>query len=263
MSFAIDLLAVLAYALAASQVSPRAQTTKGQRQLMVLAAMAISLHAFGLPTVGQSGQISLGLAGALSLFLWQCAAVHLLTLLRFPLWQLAPAVWAMAGIGIILSWWLPAGSPTRVELDFALRVHIALSLFAYAVLTLAALQTVGYALRDRRLHRHRTKSQPTIPLQTMENLAFGLMSAGFVLLCLSIGTGFLFVDNFSAQHLVHKSVLSLIACAVFGGLLAGRQIWGWRGRTAIRWVLGGYASLILAYFGSKFVLEQMLGRSWS
>jgi ABC-type uncharacterized transport system permease subunit len=55
-------------------------------------------------------------------------------------------------------------------------------------------------------------------------------------------------------------VLSLIAWAVFATLLWGHWKFGWRGRTAIRWTLGGFVFLMLAYFGSKMVLELMLGR---
>jgi ABC-type uncharacterized transport system permease subunit len=63
-----------------------------------------------------------------------------------------------------------------------------------------------------------------------------------------------------AQHLVHKTVLSVMAWLVFGGLLLGRRVWGWRGQKAIRWTLSGFLLLILAYFGSKFVLELLLNR---
>jgi len=97
-------------------------------------------------------------------------------------------------------------------------------------------------------------------LQTMEKLLFQLIATGFVLLSLSLLSGFLFVENLFAQHLVHKTVLSILAWLVFGILLVGRIKQGWRGQTAIRWTLGGFASLMLAYFGSKIVLEWVLNR---
>ena len=72
--------------------------------------------------------------------------------------------------------------------------------------------------------------------------------------------GVLFLEDIFAQHLVHKTVLSLTAWLVFAVLLWGRFQFGWRGRTAIRWTLSGFAVLLLAYFGSKFVLELVLMR---
>jgi ABC-type uncharacterized transport system permease subunit len=88
-----------------------------------------------------------------------------------------------------------------------------------------------------------------------------LIAAGFVLLTLSLGTGFLFLENLFAQHLVHKTVLSLLAWLVFAMLLAGRMRYGWRGQVAIRWTLSGFIALMLAYFGTKMVLEWILKRT--
>lgn len=230
--------------------------------LTLLVTAAVALH--GL-TIGSSGVISadwhLGVGQAVSLFLWQCCAVHLLLCLRWPLWHLGLWLWPLTALAPPLAMLLPTGAGSPVQLSPALKLHILLSLLAYASLTLAALQTLSYALLDASLrrgeHRH---TRP--PLQVMESLVFRLISIGFILLCASIISGFLFVDDFFAQHLAHKAILSLIACALFGALIAGRMLRGWRGRIAIRWTLSAYLSLLLAYFGSKIVLEQILGRSW-
>jgi ABC-type uncharacterized transport system permease subunit len=98
------------------------------------------------------------------------------------------------------------------------------------------------------------------PLQTMENLLFQMLTAGFILLSLSLFSGILFLEDLFAQHLAHKTVFSIIAWLVFGTLLWGRWRFGWRGRTAIRWTLSGFFFLMLAYFGSKLVLEIVLQR---
>jgi ABC-type uncharacterized transport system permease subunit len=90
---------------------------------------------------------------------------------------------------------------------------------------------------------------------------FRLIGAGFVLLTLTLLSGVLFVDNLFAQHLVHKTVLSIAAWVVFGVLLFGRWRWGWRGRRAVRLTLAGMVILLLAFFGSKFVLEVLLHRT--
>ena len=87
-----------------------------------------------------------------------------------------------------------------------------------------------------------------------------LVWAGIILLTLSIASGLIFLDNFFAQHLAHKTVLSLLAWIIFTTLLVGRYRFGWRGMRAVRWTLGGCGLLVLAYFGSKFVLEVVLNR---
>ena len=94
----------------------------------------------------------------------------------------------------------------------------------------------------------------------MESLLFQMIAIGFAMLSLALLSGVLFLEDIFAQHLVHKTVLSLTAWLVFSVLLWGRFQFGWRGRTAIRWTLSGFAVLLLAYFGSKFVLELVLMR---
>jgi ABC-type uncharacterized transport system permease subunit len=94
----------------------------------------------------------------------------------------------------------------------------------------------------------------------MESLLFEMIGAGFALLTLALVSGFAFLEDMLAQHLVHKTVLSTLAWLVFGALLIGRFRYGWRGKTAIIWTLSGFVILILAYVGSKAVLELILQR---
>ncbi len=135
-------------------------------------------------------------------------------------------------------------------------------MLAYSLLSIAAIQSIVLALQDRRLrHKHPgglTGALP--PLQVMESLLFQMIGLGFIFLSLSLLSGIVYLEDIFAQHLVHKTVLSIVAWAVFGVLLWGRWHSGWRGRTAIRWTLGGFVLLLLAYFGSKLVLELILGR---
>jgi ABC-type uncharacterized transport system permease subunit len=98
-------------------------------------------------------------------------------------------------------------------------------------------------------------------LTLTETLLFRLIGAGFALLTLTLLTGILFVDDLFGQHLIHKTVLSIIAWIVFGTLLVGRWRHGWRGRGAVNLTLTGMAILLLAFFGSKFVLELILHRT--
>ncbi len=138
--------------------------------------------------------------------------------------------------------------------------HIITSLLAYSLLTIAAVQSLLLAYQDHQLKHHHPGGllRGLPPLQTMENLLFEIIWAGFILLTLSLVTGFLFLDNIWAQHLVHKTFFSLVSWLIFAILLGGRLRLGWRGSVAIRWTLGGFALLALAYWGSKFVLEVLL-----
>ena len=148
--------------------------------------------------------------------------------------------------------------------SWELTAHVLLSMGAAALLFGAAVTAILSFLLDRRLRKRRIADLPTSlpPLDELERIMFRLVGAGFALLTLALFTGLVFVTDLFAQHLIHKTVLSVIAWVLFGVLLVGRARFGWRGRTAVRWTLIGFVVLALAYFGSKFVLETVLGRHW-
>ena len=156
------------------------------------------------------------------------------------------------------------GHATQPEpLDWRLLLHAWLALLAYATLAIAAILAIFLwaqerALRRREFHRW-LRALP--PLTELETLLFRTIGVGFVLLGAVLLTGVLFVDDLLAQHLVHKTVLSLLSWLAFGALLLGRWRHGWRGATAVRWTLTAMALLLLAFFGSKFVLELVLHRN--
>jgi ABC-type uncharacterized transport system permease subunit len=133
------------------------------------------------------------------------------------------------------------------------------------LLAVGAIVAVYAIVQDRRLHAGKlsTVNQLFAPLETTERLLYGIAAAGFLALLLAVLSGFVFVDDLFAQHLIHKTVLSLVALLLFGLLLAGRQFAGWRGRRAVSLYLWGFATLGLAYFGSRYILEQVLGRTWT
>ncbi len=150
-------------------------------------------------------------------------------------------------------------------MNLQVQSHILISLFAYGLLTVGAIVAVYALIQDSRLRRgiFSSANQLFAPMETTEKLLFGINSAGFLFLLVAVSSGFAFVENLFAQHLVHKTTLSLLALTLFGLLLAGRRFAGWRGKRAIYLYLGGFAILCLAYFGSRYILEEVLGRSWS
>ena len=143
-------------------------------------------------------------------------------------------------------------------------VHAVISILTYAVLSLAAIQALILAWQEYRIRTKRPGGalRTLASLDTQERWLFRLVGVGFFLLSLSLASGFMFVEDMLAQHLVHKTALSCTAWAIFGALLLGRWRYGWRGQTAVRWCLGGFAVLVLAYFGSRWILEVLLDRRW-
>lgn len=151
------------------------------------------------------------------------------------------------------------------SMSWQIQSHILIALFAYGLLTVGAIVALYALIQNKRLQAGRLSSvnQLFAPMETTEKLLFGITSTGFLVLLVAVSSGFAFVDNLFAQHLIHKTVFSLLALIVFGILLSGRRFAGWRGKRAVYLYLWGFLLLCLAYFGSRFVLEEILGRSWS
>jgi len=196
------------------------------------------------------------------MFSWTIAITVVVSSLKKPLANLFLALFPLAIMSIVCSLWLPSGYTPQPNPGGGVLLHIMLGIMSFALITIAAVQALLIAWLNRELkHKHFSAVlQHLPPLQTMEVLLFEIIFVGFVLLLAVITSGFLFMDNMFAQHLVHKTVLTVVSTSVFGVLLWGRHQLGWRGNTALRWTLSGFAVLILAYFGSKFVLELILNR---
>lgn len=241
-----------------------ARGLKGPRNLLALAS-ALLLHGLVLIASVQALDGRLGLTQALSLLTWQSALLLALLTQAAALRPLSTAIYPMAAAGVLLAAVWPTQSGGNAPHDWRIVLHAALSIFAAGLLTLAAAQAVALDVLDRLLHRPEqlTRALKMPPMQASEAWLFQLIGAGFFVLSLALLSGLIFVDHLFAQHLVHKTVLSIVAWLIFAALLLGRRRWGWRGKQAVRWALAGYATLLLAYFGSKLVLEQILGRHWS
>jgi ABC-type uncharacterized transport system permease subunit len=185
-------------------------------------------------------------------------------LLRKSLFDAGLVALPIAAFVLFLEWLLVLPGTELQPRSFEITIHIISSISAFGVLSVAGVYAVFIALIDHFLRKHRlTKLIRTLPaLETLESLLFQLITAGFIILTISLGTGLLFVNDLFAQHLAHKTILSIIAWLVFGTLMWGRRFRGWRGRVAVRMTLAGVLILLLSYFGSKLVLEVILERSW-
>lgn len=204
--------------------------------------------------------LSLDFFSAASLIAVAVIALTLLACLRIPVENLLVLLFPLGAVTALLAQFAPPGTVPLIDEEPGILAHILLSILAYGLFTIAVFQSLLLLVQDHQLkHKHPSgliRNFP--PLQTMESLLFGFLWAGWCLLSLSLVSGWLFLDNLFAQHLVHKTSLSCIAWVVFSVLLLGRHRLGWRGHKAIRWTLAGFCLLMLAYFGSKLVREFIL-----
>ncbi len=230
---------------------------------LLLGFLGILLHGLLLysNTVSDNG-INLGVFNAFSLITWTILLLLLISSLSKPVENLGTVLLPLGALAIVLEHRYASVRLLTDTAPIGLTIHILVSMLAYSLFTLASVQAVLLAIQDHHLHhRHPggfVRALP--PLQTMESLLFEMIGAGFVLLTLALISGFTFLEDMFAQRLAHKTILSITAWFVFGTLLWGRFHFGWRGQKALIWTLSGFVVLMLAYFGSKVVMELILGR---
>lgn len=263
----ITSLAIFLY-LAASLLLGRrlvSGVTAGQGARLALISLglgAVILHA-GLvyASIFTEMGINLGIYSMASLVMGMIALLMLLAAISQPIENLGIVVLPLAALALLLDQIFTSQHILVSDGTQNIEVHIILSLLAYSLLSIAAVQAVLLSVQDHQLrHKHPGGFMRALPpMQVMESLLFQIIAVGFFLLSLALLSGIIYLDDIFAQHLVHKTALSILAWLVFAILLFGRWQAGWRGRTAIRWTLGGFVALLLAYFGSKLVLEVILG----
>jgi ABC-type uncharacterized transport system permease subunit len=256
-------IAVVAYAAAALLVALRALrgATVPRAASLGIAGVGVVAHAACL-LMAHRGGLDLHFFAALSFVAMLIAGTTLVVNLARPVEALGVIVFPLAALLLAVDTWI--APPTQPNaMGWQIKLHVIVALFGYALLSVSAVLALlllaqERALRNRDVASHWLRVLP--PLTLTESLMFRLVAAGFVLLTATLLSGVLFVENLFAQHLVHKTTLSIVAWVVFGTLLAGRWRYGWRGRRAVRLLLSGMGVLLLAFFGSKFVLELLLSR---
>lgn len=229
--------------------------------LLAPALLALLLHGISvLALIHTPAGIDLGFFHVSSLIFWVVCAVLVVSSWRLPVQNLFALLFPLSALGISCSLLFRSHFVPESQISVAIGWHILLSILAYSVLTIGAVQALALGLQDRLLRQKQFQGLLRVlpPLQTMEHLLFEMLWAGTVLLTLSLASGFLFFDNIREQHLAHKMAFSTMAWLIYAILLWGRAQRGWRGRRAIHWTLGGFVALMLAYFGSKLVLELIL-----
>lgn len=247
------------------------------RVVFIAAGTAIAwlLHAAALwSDLVAPAALRLGFATMLSATLWISVGIYWFENRNFALDGLRVMVLPCAAVAVFLPLAFPGSLVLLEDRSPLFSWHIVIAMLAYSTLTIAAFHAVLMALQETRLHAHSVASKSSwfaaaidrLPaLLTMEKLLFRLIAFGFALLTLTVLSGVIFSEQLFgiAFKWDHKNLFTMLSWALFGLLLAGRTWRGWRGRTALTFTLSGFATLFLAYVGSRFVLEVVLHRGLS
>lgn len=218
-------------------------------------------------------QLRFGFGQALSVMLWLGVFIYWIESLFYSLEGMLPLILSLAAIVAPLPGVFP-GIAAAHAASFEFRMHLFLGMAAYSVFTIAMLHALLMALAERSLHKTNKPGDGALggplagplaglpPLLTLERLLFRLIALAFVLLTLTLATGAVYSESLFGRPLRfdHKSLFAVFSWLTFAILLVGRYARGWRGRTALRFTLLGFVMLLLAYVGSRFVLEVVLKR---
>lgn len=259
------LYAAIAALLARTMSRPGPYSGNALRAFHFGTVLPLALHSVLLfHSVFAEGQVFLGVGTSISVIIWLTVLVYSAGGFFYRLEGLQVFITGAAALLVFAPLVFPSMHPlSHTELP-AFRAHLLVALLAFSLLTIASLQALMMAVLEKRLHSGSLPAflQALPPLLTMEQLLFRIITLGFALLTLTVGSGMLFSEELFGQPLrfTHKIVFGILAWAIFAALLAGRRIYGWRGRSALRWTLAGFAALVVAYLGSKFVLEIVLRR---
>lgn len=266
-------LALFAWRAVSSQPEARVGAAERFGLALVLLVQGIAVQQAMLG----DGNLRLGFALGLSAALWLGLIVFWVESLWVAIDGMRLWLMPLGALATLLVVAFPEGRVIANADSGWLRIHLAISLAAYSMITIAALHALLMASADRRLHDLSTEAAVPAtrtgqilarlfdampPLLTLERLLFRLIWVGFALLTMAVMTGIVISEVLDGKPLPfdHKTVFVLLSWLTFGLLLLGRVCRGWRGRVALRWTLTGFALLLLAYTGSRFVLEVILHR---
>lgn len=202
---------------------------------------------------------------ALSLMLWLAVLIYWLESFRSRMDGLQPLVLPIAAVCAALPTLFPQVHVISHAAAWSFKLHFLTAMLAYGVFTLSAMHAVFMGIVERSLHQKantglRFANLP--PLLTMEALLFRMIAVAFCLLTITLASGVMFSEAIFSKPVVldHKTLFAFFSWGIFAALLVGRRTYGWRGRIALRWTLAGFLVLMLAYVGSRFVSEFILGR---
>lgn len=259
--------------LAALNVFGKWTAPEGLNRALVAVALLVSGYLLGT-LLFQADGMHFGFVIGLMCVGWLASLVAFVESFfnRVPLLELM--VFPLCAVVFLLPLWMGEDDAIRMAGDHLFQLHLLIALAAYSLLGIAAAHAIVMAYQEKALHQLvatnrenrmlRERLLDQLPsLLTMESILFRQLWAGFVLLSLTLVTGFLFSEAWrgTSGTFDHKTLFAVVSWCSFAVLLGARVVLGWRGKVALRWCLGSYAVLVLAYFGTQFVLEFILKRA--
>ena len=236
-----------------------------QRWERIAIAAALVIQGFSLyESMVATGTLRFSFSLAVSLMLWLAVLIYWLESFQSRMDGMQPMVLPLAAISSILPVVFPQTHVIGHANAFGFKVHFLTAMLAYSLFTLSALHALFMGFIEQKLHRRTiNRHQASLPsILSMEALLFRMIGVAFVLLTVTLISGLFFSEQIFGKALVfdHKTLFAFASWVIFAALLFGRHKYGWRGRIALRWTLAGFLLLILAYIGSRFVSEVLLGR---
>jgi len=259
----IAIMAIGAYLTGAYLIFRPLTQGHPKTKAVAFAGAGVVLHAIytGLIVIENNG-FNFSFFSTASLISLIVALLLLLAILGKPVENLGIFLFPVTALMLALDLIFPEKQRSLNTHNWEMNIHILTSIIAFSLLNIAAIQAILLFIQNQQLKSHPPKRyiQSMPSLESMESLLFQMIAAGLLFLSIALGSGFIFLEDIFAQHLAHKTFFSMLAWLVFSGLLFGRVRYGWRGGIAIKWTLLGFLFLLLAYFGSKLVLEVILNR---
>ncbi len=254
---------MLALAAAVAYAVPAAGARRiSQAGARIALRLAWVLHALALAWGLLGEQPHFGFAPALSMTAWLVLTVYGVEQQLFPKMRAQLALSALGTAAVLMAALFP-GTPLHVNASPWLPLHLALGIASYGLFAAAVVHASLMTRAEQHMRLGGGGHDSGLPLLTLERLTFRFVSAGFVLLTATLAAGWLFGEQLYGKAWVwnHKSVFSLLSWLTFAVLLIGRARFGWRGRSAVRMLYAGALLLLLAYAGSRFVMEVLLERT--
>ncbi len=235
-----------------------------ERSLLGVALIAHGMT-LGMEIFPDEGfQMRFGFAVALSLITWLAMTLYWFESFSSRMEGLQILGLPLATLCVLLPWLFPGQHMVSNTASLAFKLHFLVAMLAYSLFTLAVLHAVLMAFTEQHLHRGRLTPlfNGLPPLMKMEAILFRLINISFTLLTLTLFSGVVFSEQLfgKAFPINHKTIFAFLSWLIFGALIIGRYRYGWRGKKALRWTLAGFSTLLLAYIGSRFVIEIILGR---
>ncbi len=219
----------------------------------------ILLHSWTiLPAILLADGILFGIANSISTSSLLIAILLFINGYVYRIYVLDSIIYPLIAIFILIS--LVFINDKISTISYQLALHIILSISAYAIFTICVAQSIIVSYQDKCLHNKKSNNF-TIglpPLQKMEELLYSYLFIGTIVLSLALISGLIFLDDIFAQHLVHKTTFAIISWVIFTTITIMHKIFGLRGRKLIIALQSGFALLVLSYFGTKFILEEIL-----